>query len=230
MNNETSPKIFKAVYSGRLDRLAQAIAAGESVNGAIDHQGCSPLAAAILREDMPMAQALLDAGANPNRQAIDSHQLLPLEAAASRQSLPLLAMLIERGLNLSEPGGRGPSSRYNPLKTCMSFQFVDGLEMLLDVGRNFDSWWWKEESLAAAAQAWRAESPGVAMWQACVELLIRRGADVDHALEDEMKSRNVEGFDALRRAKAAWDAKLEAEELESVTAKAESRADKAQRI
>lgn len=230
MNSGTTSKIFNAVYSGRLDRLERAIAAGESVSGTFDHQSCSPLAAAILRENMPMALALIDAGASVNRQAFDKHELLPLEAAASRQSIAFLTLLVERGLDLSEPSGRGPARQYNPLKTCLSFQFVDGLEMLLDVGKNFESWWWKEQCLVYAALAFRAESPGAAKWEESMELLIRRGADVEHALEDGLSSKNKEGFDALRRAKAAWDAKLEAEEIGRAAMGAEPRAETARRI
>lgn len=229
IKNETSITIFKAVYAGRIDLLEQAIEAGESVNGAMDHQCCSPLAAAILRENMPMAIALIDAGAKLDRQDGGESEVSPLEAAASRQSRPMLAMLIERGLNLSEPDGLGPSSQYNPLKTCLNFHFFDGLEMLLSAGENFQSWSWKEDALVSAALRWRAESQGGAMWDACVELLIKSGADVEHALE-ESRNRNPEGFDALRRAKGAWNAKLEAEALDKAASGALASGQKAARL
>lgn len=90
--------LLSAAASGDNSSLAAALAAGAALE-ARDHKGRTPLLLAVLRDDVPMAQLLVERGADPD--AIDDRNDTPWLATGVTGSVAMLETLLPAGPDLT---------------------------------------------------------------------------------------------------------------------------------
>lgn len=97
--------IWKAVATGDVERVKGLLAEGADVNQRHPASGVTPLTLAALFNQLPVAQALLDHGADVN--ARDDKGATPLHAAALFGRAEIVRRLIERGADVHARNQRG---------------------------------------------------------------------------------------------------------------------------
>jgi len=95
---EPKKEILRAAKRGDLERVRALLAADPSLIAARDVDGSTPLHCAAWKGHLPVAAALLDAGADPNAQNENTHWGgTPLHAAAHANHREVAALLLARG-------------------------------------------------------------------------------------------------------------------------------------
>ena len=103
--------ILKAAGGGDLAKVEELLGRDRSLVDARDATGSTPLHRAAWKGHLALAQALLDHGADPNRQDRNEHYGgTPLHAAAHGNQRAVVELLIARGadLHVRGPNGRTP--------------------------------------------------------------------------------------------------------------------------
>jgi len=106
--------LFEAAALGEMEALREHLARSESSANAVAPDGFGPLGLAVFFGRLEAAQALLDAGADPNTPASNPFRVCPIHSAAAHRdpgrSLELCRLLLERGANpnVAQAGGWTP--------------------------------------------------------------------------------------------------------------------------
>src|SRR5262245_21017951 len=96
--------LVSAVKDGLNHEVKVLLAKRANVN-AIDSNGATALAWAVMRDNLPIATLLLKAKADPN--IADANATPPLRVAIDNHSLPMAKLLLENGANPNLGGANG---------------------------------------------------------------------------------------------------------------------------
>jgi len=146
-------------------------------------------AALCASSHLPLAEALLEAGANPT-DGVSTH------IAAGSGNLAALELLSRFGVDVNGIPGGVPPLRYTMGWGGNSIARAPGVRWLLDHGADVTLAWGEldDSPLHIAAQRWNLEM---------VELLVRRGADIHRRRADGRTARTVAELQGNREV-AAW--------------------------
>lgn len=106
--------LFEAAALGEMGALMTHLGRSPDAANAVAPDGFGPLGLAVFFGRMGAAEALLDAGANPNTPASNAFKVSPIHSAAANRdperSLLLCRLLLERGANpnVGQAGGWTP--------------------------------------------------------------------------------------------------------------------------
>jgi hypothetical protein len=119
----------KAMALGDMDRAAQLVKEGESVDAG---SGCA-LPIAAVRGDLALVTTLLDRGANPNRRHASQEGAAtlgetPLKAAVASHKLEMVRLLLDRGAR--------PRDDIDALRSAIALSDAESVELLLRRGAN----------------------------------------------------------------------------------------------
>lgn len=138
--NKAVEKLIDAAIDGNLKQVKQLIASGVDVN-AIASCDRTALSLAIQGGQIPVIQALLDAGADPNLADETDDSLAansPLMEAASTffatNRGEMVRLLIQRGANLNQQDAAGRTALMHALR----YSDVDVIETLINAGADLD--------------------------------------------------------------------------------------------
>ncbi|MDX2212680.1 MAG: ankyrin repeat domain-containing protein [Oculatellaceae cyanobacterium bins.114] len=138
--NKSVEKLIDAAMYGDLKKVQQLIADGVDVN-AIASCNRTALSLAIQGGHIPVIQALLDAGADPNLPDETDDGLVantPLMEAASTFFAPnrsdMVRLLIQKGANVNQQGAQGQTA----LMSALAHSDMDVIETLIKAGANLD--------------------------------------------------------------------------------------------
>ena len=156
--------LVDAVRSGNYDSVREQIARHADVN-APGEDGESPLAWAVHRDDLKMADALIRAGADVNR--ANDYGVTPLSLACTNRSGAMVERLLAAGANPNAAQLTGET----PLMTCSATGTVDGVKALLARGAQVDA---REKERGQTALMWAVAEKQTEV----VRVLLEHGADV----------------------------------------------------
>jgi len=112
------PPIFAAIQNKLNDKLTEAIATGEDVNG--DYKNRTPLFHALYNKDIKAVEALLKAGANPN--VIGEHGLYtPLSIS---NNLEYAKIFVKYGADVNFQHNKSETALMVAAKGCSDFEHV----------------------------------------------------------------------------------------------------------
>jgi ankyrin repeat protein len=138
--NKAVETLIDAAMDGNLAQVQQLITNGAQVN-AIASCNRTPLSLAIQGGHIPIIQALLDAGADPNLADEDDDGRAansPLMEAASTffatNRSAMVRLLIERGADLNQQDAEGQT----PLMHALSYGDLDVIQALIEAGADLD--------------------------------------------------------------------------------------------
>jgi hypothetical protein len=105
-----------ATRAGDGDRLRELAAAGEPIDAPTTFNGYTPLYLAVIRDDVGLATALLDLGADPNRRA-DRGAVPLIVAVVEGAGRPMLDLLAARGADTAATNDDGFGSLHAVAET-----------------------------------------------------------------------------------------------------------------
>jgi ankyrin repeat protein len=125
-------RLLEAVYNGNLAAARRALARGASPNFRA-RGGTTPLYAAAVQGSAPMVRLLLEAGADPDREATGDTEGTPLCAATSWDHADAVQALLDGGAdpNVQEHDALGT---WGPLHWAAAKDYQRSAELLLDSG------------------------------------------------------------------------------------------------
>ena len=123
-----SRQLFKAIRSGKVLPVREAVAAGADPNAALVKSGTTPLSEALTLGHVDVARALIDSGADVN--LLDGDGCRPLEVALQYAGRAVVRLLIDRGAQLNYIGHDGDTG----LMAAGGFGDVATVEMFLAAG------------------------------------------------------------------------------------------------
>ena len=119
--------VNEAAARGKLDEIKSAIKDGANLD-AIDKSGFTPLEWCIIENRIEIAEALLDARANPNLSSADDYPLI-IRAISDRRTV-IVRLLVEAGAKLEARKYDGST----PLMEAVNTGNVDIVTFLLNAG------------------------------------------------------------------------------------------------
>lgn len=122
--------VFLAVINGELDTARRELDAGADVNKRSNDNKCSPLHYAVLMDNLPMVQLLLEYKADVN--ITDSGNQTPLHYVSlhSRKKHEICMLLLENGADCNAADIHG----HTPLHLALKKRSLYTVKMLLDYG------------------------------------------------------------------------------------------------
>lgn len=126
--------IHDAVKSSQLTAVQQMLQADPNLVALPDDRGHPPLLLAVQADDLPMAQFLLEAGADPNQS--DPKRWTPLHEAASRGNPALVQLLLQSGAKVD---AREKQNQGTPLHIACFHGNVEICRILLRAGANINA-------------------------------------------------------------------------------------------
>ncbi|MGW8264928.1 MAG: ankyrin repeat domain-containing protein [Longimicrobiales bacterium] len=130
----TEVDLFESAALGEMEALRRHLAQSTASANAVAPDGFGPLGLAVFFGRLEAAEALLDAGADPNTPASNASRVRPIHSAAAHRdperSLDLCRVLLERGAspNVAQAGG------WTPLHQAAAHGRVAVAELLLAHG------------------------------------------------------------------------------------------------
>jgi cytohesin len=187
----TVPPIVEAARNDDGSAVAALIARHSDVNAKSD-DGTTALAWAAMRTNVPMAQALLKAGAKPDLSSVTG--VTPLALAILNGSDPLVRLLLEQGANPNLPRDSGETT----LMTAARLGRIDAVQLLIAHGADVNA---KENQFQQTALMWAAAGHPDA-----VRLLLDHKADVEATTKSwDVKARKYgNGFTTLGKTGIPW--------------------------
>jgi uncharacterized protein len=107
---ETQPgeaALTAAISAGDLHKVMQVLDTGFDLNAAVSPMELTPLARAAALGDVPIVQALLDAGADPDMASLRGANALSVAVRSCKAGEDVIAMLIGAGADLENRSGNG---------------------------------------------------------------------------------------------------------------------------
>ncbi len=136
-NKPPNQRLMDGATRGDLTAVIQAVQDNANLNvviGSGDHEGCSPLMMALMRQRFTVADRLIDWGANVNHKRPAQHTpdktrgQTPLWWAANHGHIELAQKLLDKGANVNTPDHHGGT----PLTTAAGSGHLDMVHLLVD--------------------------------------------------------------------------------------------------
>ncbi len=182
--SDLQQELSNAVIANSAERVLFLLSKGADVNGR-DNQGYAALHHAARNRLSPLVELLASKGGDVN--ARDSDGFTPLLHAVNRNHVPTIEMLAKRGADLELPTTQG----IRPLAWAIGDGKYYAAKSLIDVGANIDSESGRESvtPLMMVSTQLPAQSRSGHVTQGpppteLAELLIQKGAKVDHKSKD----------------------------------------------
>jgi ankyrin repeat protein len=122
--------LFEAAATGQTARVRALVAANPDLLNSYAPDGFFPLALAVFFGHVDTVAALLDAGADVNRQSRESMKITPLHSASAARRLDLARLLLARG---ADPNARAEAG-FTPLHSAAGSGQIDLAALLLSAG------------------------------------------------------------------------------------------------